>query len=669
MLKSKSKTNHKLSGVFYALAIGLMVVFGLSYCQAVLIPIALSVLLAFILNPLVQVFERWRFGRVPSVLLASTLAFSVIGLASWALAGQIKLLADELPSHTKEIKAKIAAFETSQSSTLGRLSNMVQEIFPVEAPVVPVPETGSVTKPAEPTIQTVIIAKDPNAKMSTAAETLLPVVEPLANVALVIVMVLFLLLRREDMRYRVISLMGDTALTGTTRLMRDAADRVSNYLLHLLVVNALFGLWFGAGLYFLGVPYAPLWGALTLFLRFIPFLGSPASVLFPLLISIATSTGWGEPLGVLIFFAISELVTANVIEPVVFGKTTGLTPIALLIAALFWAWIWGPIGLLLSTPLTVCVVVLGQHIPQLRSLKVLLAEQPVLEARLQYFQRLLAQDKLEARRVIDQYTLEFDQAKSFDEVIVPALRWTRRERMKEMIDAKEEELIWQTNNAILADLKRDRISAAVDSDSSAQNNDSDVNENIVVYGYPVHHKSEEIALEMLEELLAEHHRMKFCTTAKLPSKAINEIKSLRPAVVVLTVLPPGGLPQAKYMCTQLCNQSSDMELIVMYLGTMSDYDNFLVEIRQAGASYLTTSLIQTQKQIEAILNEREPKDAVEPHPDLVATPDVAEALDDRVRGDYSMSDGYEMDQTEARQIGSPIKIESAARNDAVNLLK
>ena len=402
----ESNSNPIAMRLFYVLGSTLMILAILYFGKPVLLPISLSILLAFILNPLVKSLERLRLGRVVSVLIASGLAFTMIGSAAWALASQVQGLAADLPNHQHNIKLKIDGFKTSDDSTYGRLTAMFEELFPVSKPASAMQDqTNSEgekeddekedgeqqkTKSAQEP-EPVFVVREPIGtpnSVDAASAILLPVVRPLGISALVMVLVVFLLVRREDVRYRTISLMGDSALTGTTRLMRDAAERVSNYLLSLLGVNAAFGLWFGLGLYFLGVPYAPLWGFLTLCFRFVPFVGSPASVLFPLLISIASSTGWSQPIWVVVFFGISELVTANFIEPVLFGKTTGLTPIALLIAALFWTWVWGPIGLLLSTPLTVCMVVLGQHFSQLRWLKVLLAEQPMLDAKLQYFQRL-----------------------------------------------------------------------------------------------------------------------------------------------------------------------------------------------------------------------------------------------------------------------------------------
>lgn len=372
------KAHPSLSQAFFGFGLALMTILVLSAGKPVLMPVALSILLAFVLAPLVQVLENRRLGRIVSVGIASFIAFFFIGFASWALASQFNKLAKDLPNHEQEIRDKLSSLRMSEDSTFGRLDTMLKNLFSGAENSDIRLDTPSVAEPdAAP--KSMVILKQEETSIVSTVDVLLPVVEPIATAAFVVVLVLFLLIRREDIRYRTISLLGDSALTGTTRLLQDTAARVSNYLFHLLLVNAAFGLWFAVGLYFLNVPYPPLWGVLTVFLRFIPFLGSPASVVFPLLISIATSTGWWQPLGLIVFFSVSELVTANIIEPILFGKSTGLTPIALLIAALFWAWLWGPIGLLLSTPLTVYLVVLGQHLPALRSLKVLLAEQPILD--------------------------------------------------------------------------------------------------------------------------------------------------------------------------------------------------------------------------------------------------------------------------------------------------
>ncbi|HUP81865.1 MAG TPA: AI-2E family transporter, partial [Pirellula sp.] len=580
---------------------------------------------AFVLTPLVLVFEKRRLGRIVSVIIASCMAFAAIGLASWGLAGQLNRLAKDLPNHEQEIKDKMANLQIDEDSTLGRLDKMVKEIFFVKESSALAVTGDSAVQVDSTTKAPVVVAAEPAPTFSKAVDVLLGAVEPFATSALVVVLVLFILIRREDLRYRVISLMGDNALTGTTRLMRDTAERVSNYLFHLLLVNAAFGFWFAIGLYLMNVPYSPLWGFLTLFLRFIPFLGSPASVVFPLLISIATSTGWAQPVSILVFFAISELVTANVIEPILFGKSTGLTPIALLIAALFWAWIWGPIGLLLSTPLTVCLVVLGQHLPTLRSLKVLLAEQPVLDAKLQYFQRLLERDSVEADKLVAECAKELGMERAIDEMLVPALRWTRQEREKESISADEEKFIYSSMSQAFnhtSEIRLPPVPASIDSSSSLdgrnhpstgllERNPIDTvstpdlaKEKLNVVGYPVHNESEEIALGLLQKIATDSCLLTLFSTKQLPSSVLREFQRLNADVIVLAVLPPGGLPQVKYVASELLKNCRNTPIIVSFLGPVKNYDRLLVRLRKSGVSYLATSLSQTRQMIAALQEEK-----------------------------------------------------------------
>ncbi len=580
---------------FYTLGACMMVLVLLYLGRPILVPIALSVLLAFILTPLVAVLEKLRLGRIASVLTASFLAFSLIGLGGWALASQIQKLAAELPNHREEIKAKIDSLSASKESTFSRLATMFTELTanvgkPAKSPA----EEGTLSDSVVLSPIPVVVRNESQSGIESAGAVLVPIVEPLGQAALIVVLVLFLLIQREDMRFRMISLMGDAALTGTTRLLRDTGERVSNYLLGLLLVNAGFGLWFGLGLYFLGVPYAPLWGFLTLVFRFIPFLGSPASVVFPLVISIATSDGWSQPIYLLTFFVLSELFTNNVVETLVFGKSTGLTPIALVIAASFWALIWGPVGLLLSTPLTVCLVVLGQHLPHLRSLKVLLAEQPSLDPQLQFFQRLLSGDAVEARRVFDEHAATHGRNRAFDEVMIPALRWTRRERIKEVVTADEEAFIYAASHATAT--QANAVIKADDTETTLARRQS-----ITVLGCPVHHESEEITLLILEEMMRNRCTFTIATTKKLPSQVVKQIQSDQPDVVVLAALPPGGMPQVRYLCCEIGKVCPETKIVVACFAKLSNYDELLVSLRKSGASYLTTSLEQTRYQIEKLI--------------------------------------------------------------------
>ncbi len=620
----QSESNRHAS-IFYGLA-SVVLVFAVLYsAKPVLVPLALGVLLTFILTPAVISLEKWHIPRLPAVLGVTFATFTLMFSIVWMTGSQIQSLASDLPNHQSEIQRKVAALKSGKDSTLNRLTRMFDEVTSdfVEKPLsetdlkstaagIPVvnekPTADDGTfKPA-----TIVVASD-QSPLETVFSTLAPIVEPLASVALIVVLVIFLLINREDIRFRLLSLWGRGSLTGTTRLLTDASNRVSRYLLNLFLVNAAFGVWFGVGLYFIGVPYAPLWGFLTLVLRFIPFLGSPASVLFPLLISIATSQGWSEPIAVVIFFGVSELFVANVVEPILFGKTTGLSPIALLVAALFWAWLWGPIGLLLSTPLTVCLVVLGQYIPSLSWLKILLAEQSEMEPWLQYYQRLLSKDAHEAELLLKKNSDEFGPMKSFDEIIVPALNWTRQEREAGDIAADEAKFVWSTTRDLLVEehkrsQKKKQLEQEAGNPACKPNEAIDGSNNVITpeapivnsIGYPAHHESEELTLAMLDQLLPDNYRFDIASTRSLPSQVLQKIESQQPMAVVVCVIPPGGLPQVEFFCEECRRRSPSTQIIVAYLGETEDYDKLLVDLRKAGASYLTTSLEQTINQMISI---------------------------------------------------------------------
>ena len=222
-------------------------------------------------------------------------------------------------------------------------------------------EASAAAAAAAPKEKVVVVQPQEASSLEQLASAAGPVLEPLAQAGLVVVLVIFMLIKREDLRNRVIGLLGHGRLTGTTHVLADAAQRLSRFLLTQVLINLGFGVLFAFGLFFIGVPYAFLWGFLAVVLRFVPYIGSVVAVAFPLILAFAIAPGWTQPILVAALFAVLELITANVVEPLLFGHGTGVAPIALLVAAAFWTWVWGPIGLVLSTPLTVCLVVLGQH--------------------------------------------------------------------------------------------------------------------------------------------------------------------------------------------------------------------------------------------------------------------------------------------------------------------
>jgi predicted PurR-regulated permease PerM len=598
--------------------VGLVLVVGSLYlAKAVIVPLALAVLLTFVLNPIVGLVQRSGFGRVPAVLVTVILTFAVCGTIGWGVGIQVNKLAQELPDNKEKIQKKIADLRGSGAGPVPRLLQMIREIGQDSE------RTDTTANEPPPDKKQVVVARPAEpSSFERLIHTVVPVLEPLAAAGLVTILVVFMLVKREDLRNRLIGLLGNGTLTGTTRVLVDSAERLSRFLLNQLLVNVSFGILFGLGLLVIGVPYAFLWGFLTAVLRFVPYIGTWISVAFPLLLSFAVSDGWAQPVIVLVFFAVLDLVTANVVEPLFFGHSTGVTPIALLVAAAFWTWIWGPIGLVLSTPLTVCLVVLGQHVPRLQFLALLLGDRPPLEPHLSYYQRLLSRDQKEALEVATGHATARGLANVYDDVLLPALALSRRDRKHGGLTADDERFILHATKEVLDQLEATPVAIGeIECRMSATGLIATENPAtaVLILGSPAHHESEELSLHMLARLLKPHGcQVEVLSTRALPAEVLARVERDRPAMVFIAVLPPGGLVQARYLCKRLRKRFADVPVVIGYWGAERDFDRLLVRLRSAGANYLTTSLLQSCSQIRALVHAAPPTPAQEPEPDLQA---------------------------------------------------
>jgi predicted PurR-regulated permease PerM len=577
-----------------------VVLTALYVAKPVIIPLAVSVLLAFVLTPVVALVQRYGLPRVPAVLLTTLVALGLLGAAGYVMGTQVRGLVREVEEHKGDIQKKLQSLIGTGGGILSDLSELVEEA--PTGTVTPGPGLPAQPPPVRPADgppkereQPVTVKLERESGAERLLNTALPVVEPLATVALVVVLVVFLLVNREDLRNRVIGLLGHGHLTGTTRVLGDAGERVGSYLLSQLLVNLGFGLVFGVGLWLIGVQFAFLWGALAVALRFIPYVGSWIACAFPLALSFATSPGLAQPATVLAFFAVLDLVVGQVIEPVVFGHQTGVSPVALLVAAAFWGWLWGPIGLLLSTPLTVCLVTLGQHVPRLGFLSVLMSDRPGLAPHLAFYQRLLAKDEAEAKEVMLAHTKAHGLADTFDAVLVPALVAAGRDRKREELSADDEAAIVAATEG---------VRAAVAAPPPVGEGEEPPPEPVTVatvFGFPARGAADELTVRMLADLLrADGYPVEVIPTRVLPKAVDARIQAEKPAVLVVNLLPPGGLPQGLYQVKRLRAAHPDVPIVAAYLGQSRRFDDLLVRFRQAGASYVVSSLAQAAQQVKAI---------------------------------------------------------------------
>jgi predicted PurR-regulated permease PerM len=402
------------------LAVSVVVVAGLYLGREVLIPITLAILLSFVLAPLVEVFRRIHPGRVLSVVLAVFIAVSVIVAIGGVIGVQIAGLADDVPKYEATIREKINAAKRSTMEPLGRLiGNVGREVDRAGQNEQPAPTTARGPESAPLPVEVREPAPSP---FALAQRIITPTLSPLATAAIILIVAIFVLLQQEDLRDRLIRLFGSRDLHRTTVAMDDAARRLSRYFLTQLAVNAAFGVIIGTGLFFIGIPSPILWGVLAALLRFVPYVGAPLAGIIPVALGAAVDPGWFMVIAAAALFLVAEAIMGQVVEPMLYGHSTGLSPVSVVVSTIFWAWLWGPIGLILATPLTLCLVVLGRHIERLEYLDVILGDRPALTPIENFYQRILSGDPVEALEQAEILLKERPLSSYYDEVALKGLQ-------------------------------------------------------------------------------------------------------------------------------------------------------------------------------------------------------------------------------------------------------
>jgi len=418
--------------------IAAVVVAALYFGREVLLPIALAVLLSFVLAPLVRLLQYVRFPRSASVLLVVLLSFGVISGFAALMFTQVSQLAEHLPEYQSTLSKKIDSLRgaTTASGTLQQASQVLENLRkqldkPKSEPSVPL-RTGSPDKP----IPVEVHQPDPGA-LETLSALIAPLIHPLATTGIIVIFVIFILVQQQDLRSRLIRLAGSHDLHRTTLAMDDAGRRLSRLFLTQLGLNAGFGLVIGVGLWFVGVPSAPLWGLMGAILRFVPYVGAIASAIFPLILATAVDPGWTMTIVTAALFLVVELLIGQVAEPLAYGHSSGLSPVAVVVSATFWTWLWGPVGLILATPLTVCLVVGGRHIERLRFIEILLGDQPALSPSQIAYQRLLAGDPIEATEQARNFIRERTLVEYYEDVLLGGLRLAWADAQRGMLDQEQ----------------------------------------------------------------------------------------------------------------------------------------------------------------------------------------------------------------------------------------
>jgi predicted PurR-regulated permease PerM len=577
-----------------AVATFLLIIASLYWAQAILIPIALSIMLTFLLSPVASASERIGLGRLPSVIFIVVLIFSLLGGIGWIVTLQFGSLANELPTYRKNIRQKIADIrEAGKGGALEKVQKTAEDVkeqFQQKDAAARVQE-----KPRE-----VVVKAEQSSTFWPVPLAVGPTVERFASAGLVIVLVIFMLIYREDLRNRLIRLIGYGRLTVTTKALEEAGDRISHYLLMQTIINASFGLAIGSAFFLIGLPYAILWGFLAAVLRFIPYVGPFAAAIMPSALSLAVFQGWLWPIVVIGLFLVLELLINMVLEPLFYGESAGVSKVGLLVAIAFWTWLWGPIGLVLATPLTVCVVVLGKYVPQLDFIGVLMSDQPAMESNISYYQRLLAMDQAEAAEIVEEHLKTHPQEQIFDAVLIPALNYARRDRELGRLTEDGEQFVFRATREILEELnnlKPESSSDASDSSQPATRVESSplILPKVRILGCPAQDEADELALLMFQQLLdSTKYDVEVMSDAMLTAEVVALIGEKNPAMICIAAVPPGGLAQTRYLCKRLRARFPNLKIVVGRWGIRSEDSN---SILLAGADRVGTTLIETREQM------------------------------------------------------------------------
>jgi predicted PurR-regulated permease PerM len=413
------------------LAVTAIVVAALYLAQDVLVPITLAVMLSFVLSPLTNGLRRIGLWRGPAVILSVVLALAVIGALGTLIGSQAAGLAEDAPRYAEAIEQKIEGAQSLATARLGFLLRVFgatgEQAVPTTATPPPRPAATRRTRadtalPAQQQPVLVELARPRTSALTVARTILEPVLAPLETTFIVLIVAVFVLMQKADLRDRFIRVFGATDLHRTTLALDEAGQRLSRFFLSQLAVNASFGLVIGLGLWAIGIPTPALWGGLAGLLRFVPYIGPLLGAVPPLALGAAIEPGWSTTATVALLFVVVEPLTGYVVEPLLYGHSTGLSPASVIVAAIFWTWLWGPIGLILSTPLTLCLVVMGRHVRSLEFFDVLLGDRPPLSAVDMFYQRILADNPDDALANADSLLADRSLLDYYDTVVLPALK-------------------------------------------------------------------------------------------------------------------------------------------------------------------------------------------------------------------------------------------------------
>ncbi|MES2254607.1 MAG: AI-2E family transporter [Pseudomonadota bacterium] len=580
-----------LTPKFMMAVIAAIAVCGLYFGRPVLMPLALAVLMSFAIAPLVGLLRHLRLGHIPSVLLSLTLALVILSAIGAFVGSQFAGLAADLPRYQTNIGHKIQSVRLSTGhGTIARLNQTIEVLAEqITGSREPQDQPGAGALPDEKPVP-VEIRRQSVAPWEVAQTILGPLLEPLATLALVLVFVGFIMLQKDDLRDRFVRLAGSGDMQRTSVALDEAASRLSRYLALQTIINACFGATIGIGLWLIGIPNAGLWALIGMLFRFVPYVGVPIAFLFPATLALAVDPGWSMLFWVMALFGGVEAVVGQMIEPFVYGRSMGLSAVAVVVAAVFWTWLWGPVGLLLSTPLTMCFVVLGRHIESLEFLDVMLGDTPALKTEESLYLRMLAEDPDDATEDAEEFLRNSTLAAYYDEVVARALMLAQADVNRGVLDASRQVRIRDAIQGIIANLadhKNDGSIKRVELPLAWR----ETKPVLCIAGRgPLDEAAALLLVDMLE---------KYGVGAQVVSAdqaAASQIDSLDVTgvqVVCVSYLEPGTYKNARYQVRRLHKHAVGVPVIAVFWGLGDDHSRYLDSVEATESEVVTTGLKET----------------------------------------------------------------------------
>ncbi|MDQ1451144.1 MAG: hypothetical protein QOK38_1010 [Acidobacteriaceae bacterium] len=575
------------------LLLAALIILTLYFARDLLAPLAFALVLNFLLAPAVALLERWRLSRALSVVLVILIFFSGLGVTGWVVARQLVHVAELLPDYRDNIQTKLDSLHTPIGGAAGKAINSLEEmteelsshanatIAPPAVPEAvvptvrrrrfqqPAPEAALPNKNATPQQPTPVQVVEPPVSVGRYLQEIFsPILRPLAACGIVMVFTVYMLMNREDLRNRLLLLAGMGRLSLMTQALRDAAERISTYLVWQFVTNVLFGLLFGIGLSLIGVPDATLWGALAAILRYIPYVGTGIAGLLPVIFAVAIFPHWRQVFEIVGLYGALEFTTANFFEPWLYGSRTGISSLALLASAIFWSLLWGWPGLVLATPLTACLIVMGRHVPQLRFLHVILGEDAELAPEAKFYERMLAMDQNEAHSIADRFLEQRPLIDFYDGVLLPALGLMEQDRHKGSFDEARGNYLLLSATELVAELseyKREGGSApAKNGTATVTDAESEVQQRRApVICIPAGDPADELTAMVLAQLLEQSsHNTLLLPTESVTPEILERLGQDAGTILCISAMPPFVFTQTRTLCQRIREQLPENRILI-----------------------------------------------------------------------------------------------------------